>query len=54
MSPPRVFCVGKNNFVYDYAEGNLENNYTSLDMSKVESKPTYESLINTQNNVVRL
>ena len=32
---------------------NMENNYASLDMSKFENVPTYESLINTQNNMVR-
>ena len=44
---------GKENVVYDYAVGNMENYYTGLDMSKVESEPGYESLINTQNSVVR-
>ena len=49
-----MFCVGTDDVVYDYANGNLENNYTSLDMSKVENTPTYQSLINnTLNNVVR-
>ena len=48
-----MFCVGTDDVVYDYAKGNLENNYTSLDMSKVENTPTYQSLINnTHNNVV--
>ena len=43
---------GTDNVVYDYVGGNLETNYTSLDMNKVESVPTYESLINTQNNMI--
>lgn len=47
------YFVDKNNHVYEYAKGNLESNYTSLDMSKVESKPTYESLVNVQSNMVR-
>ena len=42
---------GKENVVYDYARGNMETNYTSLDINKVESVPTYESLINTQNDM---
>ena len=42
---------GTDNVAYDYVRGNLETNYTSLDMNKVESVPTYESLINTQNNM---
>jgi hypothetical protein len=47
------YFVDKNNHVYEYAKGNLESNYTSLDMSKVESKPTYESLVNVQSNMVK-
>ncbi|XP_028398077.1 uncharacterized protein LOC114521743 isoform X2 [Dendronephthya gigantea] len=39
----------KKSYVYDYATGNLENNYASLDLSKVESDPVYHSLCNSYN-----
>ncbi|XP_028398074.1 uncharacterized protein LOC114521742 isoform X2 [Dendronephthya gigantea] len=39
----------KNSNVYDYATGNLESNYTSLDLSKVESDPVYHSLCDSHN-----
>ena len=47
------FCIGEVNHEYDYADGNLTN-YASLDMTKVESKPIYQSLINVQKDLVRI
>ena len=39
--------------MYHDVGGNVESGYTSLDMTKVESKPVYQSLINVERDVVR-
>ena len=49
----RVFCVGEVDHEYYNAEGDVQN-YASLDMTKVESKPIYESLINVERDLARI
>ena len=46
-------CIDEDNHDYDYADGNLKN-YASLDTTKVERKPVYQSLINVERDLVRI
>ena len=49
----RVFCVDEDNPEYYNVEGD-EDNYASLDTTKAESKPTYQSLINVERDLVKI
>lgn len=45
-----VFCTGDVSHEYDYVNGE----YASLDMTKVGSQPTYQSLIGVERDLVRI